>query len=543
MRRIGMSVAGAMLAGAVVAALAPQAGAAGAAGAAPEPPLWLTHVQKFSGGISGGVRAHVQPAFVAARTTAAGPVAPAFRSGGNVQMNSQDSNPPLPQNETAVAASLDDPNVAVAAANDYVNGGVVVMRTLNGGRDWATSYVVPVFSVTRDACSGGDPSVAYSKRDHVFLLSQLCFFRTSPASEVQVFASTDNGLRWTPGRESAVAATNVSETTGHIKKAIFNDKEMIAVDNSPTSPHYGRLYVTYTKFHMLPDGSSDYCPLQLSYTDGVNTTNPSLTAFAHQQIQPDNPNGGGVGRSGNQFSYPVVEPDGTLDVGFVQEECNNSYDPHLLFQRSKDGGQSFLPEAVQIDKPGQYKDFLDAARDDTLPPTAFRAPNTISMAYAAGKLTYVYQNNIDRPQSKANISLQQSADGGLTWGDMRWLSTGTGGAPARNDQFFPSVAAGGGDSLVAIWLDRRLDPANHDIDTFEARSRDNGATWTNSRISTKSWNPDRGFFTSGAFVGDYIQVAASPSYFFPVWTDGRNSAINRTGIGETDIFTDVEPRG
>jgi hypothetical protein len=27
-----------------------------------------------------------------------------------------------------------------------------------------------------------------------------------------------------------------------------------------------------------------------------------------------------------------------------------------------------------------------------------------------------------------------------------------------------------------------------------------------------------------------------------VWTDGRNNAIARTGIGETDIFTDVEPR-
>jgi hypothetical protein len=26
----------------------------------------------------------------------------------------------------------------------------------------------------------------------------------------------------------------------------------------------------------------------------------------------------------------------------------------------------------------------------------------------------------------------------------------------------------------------------------------------------------------------------------PVWTDGRNSAIATTGIGETDIFTNVE---
>jgi hypothetical protein len=28
----------------------------------------------------------------------------------------------------------------------------------------------------------------------------------------------------------------------------------------------------------------------------------------------------------------------------------------------------------------------------------------------------------------------------------------------------------------------------------------------------------------------------------PTWTDGRNNAIERTGIGETDIFTNVELR-
>jgi hypothetical protein len=34
----------------------------------------------------------------------------------------------------------------------------------------------------------------------------------------------------------------------------------------------------------------------------------------------------------------------------------------------------------------------------------------------------------------------------------------------------------------------------------------------------------------------------SSTNVYPVWTDGRNNAIARTGIGETDIFTDVEHR-
>ena len=101
-------------------------------------PLWVTHVARYPGGISGGVRAVYaaqaqngapSAAAKAPRTAAAGPKS----NDTNVQMN-DDSYPPMPQNETAVAYNVIDPDVAVAAANDYVSGGVVVMRTSDGGR-------------------------------------------------------------------------------------------------------------------------------------------------------------------------------------------------------------------------------------------------------------------------------------------------------------------------------------------------------------------------------------------------------------------------
>jgi hypothetical protein len=38
-------------------------------------------------------------------------------------------------------------------------------------------------------------------------------------------------------------------------------------------------------------------------------------------------------------------------------------------------------------------------------------------------------------------------------------------------------------------------------------------------------------------------LAANDRVIYPAWTDGRFSAIERTGIGETDVFTDVEIRG
>jgi len=538
MRRMAATL---VIAGSVAASF--LAAAPGASGAAATP-RWILHIQRYPGGISNGVRAMVSPAAMAARAANrhAGASAP-VSSGSNVQMNT-DSNPPLPQNETAVAVSLANPKIAVAAANDYVSGGNIVMRTTDGGRHWKSTRVVPFFRGTGDVCSGGDPSVAYSRRDHVFYMGQLCFFRTLPFSEVQVYASRDNGKTWTPGLEAARAATNFNYQTGTVDTSTFNDKDYIAVDNTPTSPHYGRLYVGYTKFHMLPSGFSDYCPLQLSYTDSVNMANPSLTTFQHTAIQPDNPGGNGTGDSANQYFTPQVERNGALDVAFMSENCNNSIDPHILFQRSTDGGQSFLPNAVRVDKPGQYMDFIDAAKDDTLPPTSFRAPNTPSLAYdpANGSLTFLYQNNINRPVSKADISYQRSTDGGQHWSNMRFLSVTKSGKPAPNDQFFPWIAAASNGNLYAIWFDRRQDPANININTWEARSANGGLTWTSRRISTRSWNPNHGFFSSGAFIGDYNGIAVSSTNVYPVWTDGRNTAIARTGIGETDIFTDVEHR-
>ena len=117
------------------------------------------------------------------------------------------------------------------------------------------------------------------------------------------------------------------------------------------------------------------------------------------------------------------------------------------------------------------------------------------------------------------------------------------GAAAKNDQFFPWIAAApdNGD-FYAIWLDCRNDPNNHNIETFQSKSGNDGLSWPNTDISTVAWDPDNGFFKSASFIGDYSGLAVSSAAVYPVWTDGRHSDIMRTGIGETDIFTTVEPR-
>jgi len=460
----------------------------------------------------------------------------------NVQMNS-DSNPPLPQDETWVDYSRANPLVAVAAANDYISGGVMVMRTSDGGRTWKSTRVNPAFNGTGDYCTGGDPTVAYSLRDHAFYLGQLCFFRALPVSEVQLYKSTDNGATWTPGFESSLVVSNFDYSASTVNPALFYDQEKLAIDNTPRSPHYGRLYVTYVKFHIKPSGFSDYCPVQVAYTDNVPTARPDLAVWQHTAVVPDNPNDDGIGETANQSAIPKVQRNGALDITYSLEDCNTGIDRHLRMQKSLDGGQTFLAHPIRIDFPGEFRDNPNPA--DLLAPTSFRAPLSPSFAVNKrnGKLAYVYQNNVNRGDSDgddsgADISIQFSTDGGFHWTHARFLSRQN-GKPAPNDQFFPAIESDRRGNWHAIWFDRRRSAINRDIETFQA---DSGTGWTNYPISTVSWNPDLGFFGCGCFIGDYNGIAAANEVVYPVWTDGRNSAIRRTGIGETDIFTNVELR-
>lgn len=138
-------------------------------------------------------------------------------------------------------------------------------------------------------------------------------------------------------------------------------------------------------------------------------------------------------------------------------------------------------------------------------PTAFRAPETESLAYssATGTLTYVVANSIRKPTTGTDISFWLSHDGGLTWSDALTLSTAARTAPgpaARNDQFMPWADTTPSGKMYAIWFDRRLDPANRNINTWQAVSTDDGKHWTTGTISTKSRNPDLGFATANVWL-------------------------------------------
>ena len=506
-------------------------------------PQWIKHVQHWDGGISNGVRERAAQAsgeIAVPQTRSSAAVKIGSAALDNVQMNG-DSTPPLPQDEPSIAESLDDPMNAVAASNDYTGDGFWIGSSTDGGQTWASQWKDPKFSFDGGRCFASDPSVAYSLRDHAFYLSTLCYFSTTPASEIQVWKSVDGGATWSSSQHPALVITNHA-SDGSIDASVFYDKELMAIDNTPTSAYFGRIYVTYTKFQMT-GGSyarSDYCPVQTAYTDAIPTADPEASSWGHTAIVPDAPGAKGTGSSANQFSTPVVDDQGALDVAFVQEDCNTSIDHALFFARSTTGGVSF-GGVVRVDQPGWFADNPNA--NDNLPGKGHvRFPNTPSLAYDAtrGRLALIYQNNANRTISGADISLQTSNDWGATWTAPKPISVKPNGAAAPRDQFFPAIGVDASGMWFAIWQDTRLDPANHLISTFQGESSDGGATWTNHLISTASFDARKSFFTCGCFIGDYNQIAVSSEVVLPAWTDGRDSPPKPAG--DSNVWTNVEIR-
>src|SRR5207245_8387138 len=116
---------------------------------------------------------------------------------------------------------------------------------------------------------------------------------------------------------------------------------------------------------------------------------------------------------------------------------------------------------VKVNRRGQWTDNPDAS--DQIPTTHFRTPNTVGLAYSAatGTLAFVYTNYI-RGQGNGDIDVSLSHDGGATWSNATPISLSNGN-PARNNQFFPWIAADRSGRFVTMWLDSRPDPINYEL--------------------------------------------------------------------------------
>jgi hypothetical protein len=152
-----------------------------------------------------------------------------------------------------------------------------------------------------------------------------------------------------------------------------------------------------------------------------------------------------------------------------------------------------------------------------------------------------------QPARGADVRIVRSDDGGAHWGDPVTVNQDAG----TSDQFQPTVAAAGG-SVVVSFLDRRLDPANTFADEWLARSGDGGATWSETRLSQQSWDPDTGapHSPTGDLLGDHQALAADGCSAVALAADphlagarGRDRRLPRTDRPQLFAWTVPAGRG
>jgi hypothetical protein len=421
------------------------------------------------------------------------PAAAVDMSCNSTQYN-QDFNP---DNEIAVAVDPQNPDHVLAGSNDYfyrfnnrtgARQAIVptgFFTSFNGGATW-TDGQIPM----RTGNGAGDPSPAFDAKHGIALMGQLenrggngSAFVTQ--GDVSVSRSTDRGITWS---EPITVFQGTGAAIGNANNAVFYDKDWLTVDNNPTSPFYGRAYMTTSRFLNDLHGAYAESPIWLSFSD-----DSGLTWSQPKEISGSNPScafqttGTGTDCDEDQFSIPEVAPDGTLYVHFENGQNEAAWevpldlDNQILVVRSTDGGATFSAPvaAAQLedgfsDTPwsvigrqtvwGHQLRWASAgnitvnpnnSRDITVVWSDRGTPNPNATAgcfdTAPGDPPNYDPCNAG-PSSNTNVYISRSTDGGATWTGRQAYDA----SPAH--QWFPWADHKSDGSLVVAW-DEDVQPA------------------------------------------------------------------------------------
>ena len=162
-------------------------------------------------------------------------------SGGvNTRLDCDD---PFPNNEPHIVVDAANPLHMIASSNDYGSCCDQYYTTFNGGATWSTGNM----SVENPRRTGSDPVTVIDVKHNVALHSSLNYkFRPDGETcdgDVVVSPSYDGGLSW--AKPIVVFGGNGCDLDA---TQVFNDKEWITTDNKPSSPFYGRTYLTWSAF-------------------------------------------------------------------------------------------------------------------------------------------------------------------------------------------------------------------------------------------------------------------------------------------------------
>jgi len=351
--------------------------------------------------------------------------------------------------------------------------------TTNAGRTWTTG-MLPGTTIHE----GGpwsfisDPAVAYDPEHDVWMISTLAFGMGASVlgapSAILTSRSTDGGLTWQ------------SPVTTSFGASSFYDKNWIACDTWPASPHYGNCYTEWD------DSGLGNRILMSTSTDGGLTWSPAVS-----------PGGLPSGLGGQ----PVVQPNGTVHVPYTA-----NFGEIRAF-RSTDGGvtwTSSVAVATQFTHP-----VAGGLRDPPLPSAEVDG---------SGKVYVVWHDCRFRAGCSSNDIVMTTTTDGIVWTPVARIPIDL--PTSGVDHFIPGIGADrssfGADARLALayyyYPVSGCSVSTCDLTVGFVSSLDAGATWSAptqlSGPMKLSWIADT---SQGRMVADYISTSFAGGRAVPVF--------------------------
>ncbi len=377
-------------------------------------------------------------------------------------------------NEPSIIMDPLRPNVLVAASN--LNNYYVSQDT---GRTWEVKQLQSSFGVW------GDPALAVDTAGAFYF-----FHLSNPQNgnwidRIVCQKTTDGGSSWNDG-----------SFTG-LNGAKAQDKQWPVVDRTNNM-----IYLTWTQFDEY--GSTDPADSSIilfskSADEGLTWSSPKrINKIAGDCIDSDKTVEGAV---------PAVGPNGEVYVVWAGPNG-------LVFNRSLDQGESWLPEETPVDPmPGGWDHSVSGIyRANGLPVTMC----DLSNGPYRGTL-YVNWTDQRNGAADTDVWLIKSTNGGQSWSTPVRVNEDA----SQRQQFFTWMTIDQSTGyLYFVFYDRR-DHAGDSTDVFLAMSRDGGGTFINRRLSESPFLPN-----NNIFFGDYTNITAHNGIVRPIWTRLQNGQLS-----------------
>ncbi|MFN2469888.1 MAG: hypothetical protein ABR583_02660 [Gaiellaceae bacterium] len=534
---------------AAMAALAVLTVAGGAGGRPAEPELGMAGKRSVTPDIAGFAKQHGPHS--QSECIAPPPRPPGDPSGANVLL---DCDGPTPNNEPDIEVHTNDERHMVASSNDYESCCDEFYTTTNNGSSWFTGDM----SRKSPQVTGSDPVTSYDRKHDVWIHSSLNYsfqYSTGEAcrGDLVVSRSYDGGFTWRP---ATVVDNGVGCDLSNAQR--FNDKEWMETDNSPSSPFYGRTYITWTKF-ISRSGEYLSSPIYESHSDdgGIHWSTPKEISGSNAALCIDQTDGEAAGRCDeNQFSVPTIGRDGIVYVAFQNSqnttlwEGGEVYDDQYLLVKSTNGGGTWSVPSFVVGIEDGSRDYplnvngrqtltgyqlrVNSAGNVVVDPRAGATSNDLYLVFSDNRNGL---HDSDEPATNTDVFLMSSTSGGQSWSGPRQVDDLD---EAKSDQWFPWVDVNPVNGTVGVLYHDRVagDPVHYETTLTEFPS--GGGPGVKTDVSTAPSDPVHSrYFRAGVagcgncatFHGDYIGLEYDRvGQAKMVWTDMRDLAADRPGL-------------